>query len=156
MNDMAEHLFAVLPAPTRAEIAERLSKRLGRPVSISEVDRLLSWVRRNNAELGWLPFYAPRGKNATDADRYIVTWITRDGTFHSDTEGDACDLGSVSTLRMLLTTTQNYQSMLLALACRTTGRKRPRMLRGVAGDMQYFETKVASILEEFDEADGAA
>lgn len=151
---MADVIYAILPAPSRAEIRDRLSAKLKREITISEVDNLLHWLRKNAEELGWMPFYAPRGRNVTGEDRYIVVLTKRDGSFHDQPEMDACEVGARSTLRTSQTLATHLQVMLLALAGRTPGRKQPRLLRVMAADLEFVGRKLSEMLEEFEEANG--
>jgi hypothetical protein len=150
----SDELYKVLPAPDRRTIADRLEQRLGVPVTISNVDELLRWVRRHCDTLRWIPFYAARGKNVTGADRYIITLLDKDGTFHNDTEQLSMHDGSVTTLRALQTTSRRFHAMLLAEAGRLSGRKKPRMLRALAADLDYFASKVDDMIEEIEEENG--
>ena len=154
MEIRGDALFKVLPAPSRMDIAERLEKILGYGVSISMVDDLLRWVRKNCDVLGWVPFYASRGVNVTGADRYIVTLLNKHTPILDEAEQLACHDGSLTTLRALQTMARQFHAMLLAQAGQTSGRKKPRMLRDLAADLNYFAGKVDGMIEEVLEHNG--
>lgn len=154
---LAGELYKVLPAKSRADIADKLARRLHRPVSIGFVDRLLGWCRKNADELGWCPFYSARGLNVTNEDRFIVVHKHRDprGDVHTDEEHASVNAGNFTNLKHVITTTGQLQTMLIFLAARTAGRKYPRLLRERATDLGYIHDKIVSVLEELEEENGA-
>ena len=84
IEQLADDLYAVLPAPTRSEIASRLSKRLKWDVSVQHVDATLALVRERREHLGWTVPYAKRGPSTDRPERFMAIHMTRDGVFASD------------------------------------------------------------------------
>ena len=157
METYAQALLQALSAPSRFEIAKRMSKTLRREISIPMVDKTLAYARRNNAALGWMPHYAKNGPNPLKEDRFVVVVPRRDGTFHTDAEQDVIHDGTVATLHIIKTRSERLHDMVLAVSTHIPGRKRPRLLRGLALDLEFVANKITAALEEIDdEANGAA
>jgi hypothetical protein len=150
----AAELRKVLPAPTVAEIADRLSARLGWTVMVPTAAMLIYHVRRNNERLGWTIPHVKRGINETGADRFFAVLNARDGTVIDPDQRLAHDQGAHATFQSHATQCEHMEASLLATANHSPGRNDPRWLRSVAMEARHFAEKLHEIADNFDEENG--
>lgn len=148
----ADRLARVLPAPTHAEIAVRLSSLLREEVSISQVAAALGYVRQHHDIYGYTIPYAARGPNPTGDDRFFVVPKGRDGSSLSDDERAAIDHGKDSVVQSLVTWTWRLNATLVYIAQHTERRSEARFYRALAADFSYMSDKLSAYISEEEEA----
>jgi hypothetical protein len=149
IDPIIEIIGEVLPAATREQIAERLAKKLRYPVSISDVDRALSDIRKNPFDYDFTVPYVKRGiATEGEAERYFVIPVNRsDKSFRVTPENRADFMaGALSTALALKTTQENSVNMFREYAKNETSQARRELYNDAADDCAYTARKTGVLI----------
>src|SRR5262245_5568802 len=160
-DKLIEAIFDALPATTTAQIAERVSLAVGKPIAESYITTLMTHLRKRRAEYGWTIPHVKKGKPNTDGldeDRYCAVLVERDGKYEIDKRPNMLmhiHRGNKSTVLQTVTQLQNQTGALRACAEQS---RRPTVrakLNDLADDIAYVARKAAAVAREIGEEDAA-
>jgi hypothetical protein len=155
MDRYINALLKVLPASSRRQIAQRMSKELNLDISVAIVDNVLDYVREHAKTLNMEVHHAARGPNRSKTDRFYALPFERDGVSLTPAEKAAYAAGTFGTLSYGHTTLQRLSVMFAARANHADKRKDLQTLRSLSRRLDNFAADVGEVLEELQEGNGA-
>jgi len=147
---LIDQMFDVLPCATRAEIAEKLSRRTRTTVTEGTVGVLLTILRSNAEAYGWTVPHVKRSTNNEGDKRFFAALVEPEGEMYLDETPEARAFmkdGAKSTISHATTSLRNEQMALLICVGLTRSRNRKALLQEWAEDMAYMARKGRRLLE---------
>ena len=145
---LIDNLWYCLPAATYAEIAKKMSQRMGERISIQSVQTTLHRLRTNATVYEWTVPHAKHGINSTQSNRFVRVLIDRDGMRLLE-EGAVDDVqeGLESTVAEIGSKARNEADAIIAAALHLSSRAKSRMFKDFADDLAYLSRKAITLLE---------
>ena len=156
---LIDHLFQVLPADDRNEIARRLSKRARKKITAPYVSTLLSLLRENSHKYGWTVPHASRGQKAKNKKGprffHVLVERGRDPQFDVQHEQNLQD-GVASTISLVASSMRNQAEAVSMAINYFKGPAAKQMARHLSRQQKRLAEDADLLLEMVREKNGSA